>query len=69
MTAKKILRRREVEARTSLSRSGLYDKMSRGEFPRPIHLGPGSVGWIESEVTAWIEARIAERDGRPMEAA
>lgn len=37
---------------------------ARGEFPRRIRLGPNSVGHLEHEVDAWLEARAAERDGR-----
>ncbi|MEX2249159.1 MAG: AlpA family transcriptional regulator [Parvibaculum sp.] len=59
----KILRRREVESLTGKSRSSLYRDMSAGTFPRPIKLGEKSVGWIESEILAWQQERIAERDG------
>ena len=53
----KILRRREVERRTGLSCTSLYRAMSRGDFPRPIRLGPQAVGWKASEVQAWLESR------------
>jgi prophage regulatory protein len=60
-----ILRRPQVEAKTGYSTSTLYEMMSRGAFPRPIPLGPTrSVGWIESEVEAHLEALIRERDAR-----
>ena len=36
--------------------------MSQKRFPRPTKLGPRAVAWVESEVDAWIDARIAERD-------
>ncbi len=55
--AEKLLRRPEVEARTGLSRSTLYDWMKRGEFPVPVKLGARLVAWRESEVTAWLESR------------
>ena len=29
----------------------------RGEFPRRRKISPGRVGWLESEVRAWIETR------------
>lgn len=57
-----ILRRPEVEARTRLGRSTIYDGIKAGTFPAPIQLGPKSVGWVESEINLWIAARIAERD-------
>ncbi len=51
-----LLRRPEVENRTGLSRSTLYDWMKRGNFPLPVRLGTRLVAWRESEVTAWLEA-------------
>lgn len=52
-----ILRRPQVEARTGLSRSTLYQYIQDGLFPTPVSLGARAVGWLESEVTAWIAAR------------
>jgi prophage regulatory protein len=57
-----IIRLPEVKRRTGLSRSTLYARMDSKEFPQSIPLGGGLVGWLESEVTAWIQARVAERD-------
>lgn len=56
-----ILRRKQVEARTGLSRSTIYQRISLGEFPAPVSLGARAVGWIESEITDWLANRIAER--------
>ena len=53
-----ILRRPQVEARTGLSRSTLYQYIQDGHFPRPVSLGPRAVGWLESDVNTWIEARV-----------
>jgi len=55
--AEKLLRRPEVEPRTGLSRSTLYDWMQRGEFPQPVKLGARLVAWRESDVVAWLESR------------
>ena len=44
---------------TSLSRSTLYREMASGRFPRPHKLSLGRVGWLRSEVGAWIAARAA----------
>ncbi len=38
-------------------------KYSYLNFPKPIPLGENSVGYIEEEVDAFLEARAAERDG------
>jgi len=50
--AQTILRLPVVRARTGLSRSTIYLKVSEGSFPRPISLGARSVGWVESEIDA-----------------
>ncbi len=54
----RILRRRQVEARTGLPRSTLYAKIAAGKFPKQIQLGAKSVGWLESEVSAWLTQQI-----------
>jgi prophage regulatory protein len=60
---KRILRLPAVKSATGLGRSELYDKIRRGEFPPQVKLGPKAVGWLESEVDAWIDQRVSERDG------
>ena len=56
-----MLRLPTVKARTGLSRSTIYLRISRGTFPAPVSLGGRAVGWIEAEVHAWLTARIAQR--------
>jgi prophage regulatory protein len=58
--ARRILRRRQVESLTGLSRSTIYQRMSVGTFPRRISLGIRSVGWLASDVDEWIEACVAK---------
>ena len=53
-----MLRFPTVKARTGLSRSTIYLRISRGTFPAPVSLGDRAVGWIEAEVHAWLTARI-----------
>lgn len=60
----RVLRRAEVEAVTGLLRSTLYEKITSGDFPRPITISSRRVGWLAHEVTAWVHQRIAERDAR-----
>lgn len=60
-----ILRRKQVELRTGLSRSSIYAKI-RGardgqhdpSFPKPIQIGRRAVGWLSSEIDEWISAQI-----------
>ncbi len=58
MTRHTILRLPEVKARTGLSRSTIYLRIAEGKFPPPINLGERCVGWLESEIDAWIAKRI-----------
>ena len=54
----KILRLPTVMGRTGLCRSTAYALVKDGQFPHPINLGTRSVGWLESEINAWIAARV-----------
>lgn len=56
----RILRRKQVESRVGLSRSTIYDRIKAGTFPAPISLGAKAVGWLESDISAWIASRIQE---------
>jgi prophage regulatory protein len=58
----RLLRPRACAAKVGLSRNQLYRLERAGKFPRRVHIGPASVGWVEEEVDEWIRARIAERD-------
>ena len=46
-----------VRERTGLSRSSIYLRISEGRFPRPISLGERAVGWLESEITEWLNRK------------
>lgn len=54
----RLIKRPEVQRLTGLSRTGIYDRVRRGEFPAPVSLGGSAVAWVESEVSAWIQTRI-----------
>ena len=61
MAKEKFLRLPEVRTRTGLSRSTIYALIGRDEFPRHVPLGMRCVGWLESEIDAWIATRVAHR--------
>jgi prophage regulatory protein len=50
----RILRIRTVLQLTGLSRSTLYRKVQRGEFPKQIKLSERCAGWRQSSVRAWM---------------
>jgi prophage regulatory protein len=60
-TFRQLLRLRDVQSTTGLSRSAIYDLASRGHFPPPIKISPRASAWVAAEVDAWIERKIAER--------
>lgn len=41
----------------TLGKSRIYEMVRDGEFPCPIQLSKGRVGWRESEVDDWIASR------------
>ena len=57
----RLLRRRQVEEITGMSRSSIYRLMQDGEFPRPVRIGPAAVRWRASDITAWLESRPVTR--------
>lgn len=53
-----ILRLPQVKGKVKLSRSSIYLRIGRGEFPAPISLGGRAVGWLEADIEHWLEQRI-----------
>lgn len=58
----RVLKLKDVLSKTGLGKTSLYKLVSLSEFPKPISLGLRSVGWLESEVEAWIQEKIHVRD-------
>lgn len=50
-----ICRLKQVQLRTGLKRSSLYQKISDGTFPKQVKIGPRAVGWLDSEITKWVQ--------------
>jgi predicted DNA-binding transcriptional regulator AlpA len=69
---RRFIRLAEVMRITGLRHAAIYSKMSRGHFPRQVSLSVNprakkdSVAWLEDEIIAWQEARIAARDAKPL---
>ena len=57
MARDRLLRLPEVLQLVGLSKSTIYDMMSRGEFPAQVLLGRRAVGWWESQIEEWKAAR------------
>ena len=52
----KLLRIGDVANKTTLAKSTLWIKISKGQFPKPIKISPAISVWKESDVDAWIES-------------
>ena len=57
----RILPLKEVRSRIPYSSVQIWRKESAGEFPRRVRFGANRVGWLESEIEAWISSKIGER--------
>jgi prophage regulatory protein len=58
---KKILRMRDIRNITGLSRATIYLMIKKGTFPDQIKIGVRAVGWIESDLQAWIESKTSKK--------
>jgi prophage regulatory protein len=52
----KLLRRKQVEKMTGLSRSSIYAMIAEGRFPRQRKIGLRAVAWMEDEIILWINS-------------
>jgi len=59
----KILRLKAAIELSGLGRSTLLVLEAKGEFPKKIKLSERAIGFLESEVEAWILDRAAAREG------
>ena len=60
----KMLRLPQVCEVTGLCRSMIYEMEADRRFPRRVKIGVRAVGWLESEVNAWLVARITSSRSR-----
>ena len=63
--ADRILRLPALKERIPVATSTLYAWMADGQFPKPVPLGARAVGWRESDIDAWLDAKC----GKPSEPA
>jgi len=58
----RLVSKKELRAIVLYSPAHIDRLEKAGLFPKRVSLGPGRVGWIESEVIEWLEHRIRMRD-------
>ena len=52
----RLLKLKEVESITQISKSKIYRDMRSGGFPSPISLGSNCVRWVETDIYQWVES-------------
>jgi prophage regulatory protein len=60
-----IIRKSELLFRLGLSDPTIWRMERKGTFPKRLKLGGNSVGWLLSEVEAWIAGKAAARESVP----
>lgn len=51
----------QVGERVSLSKPSIYKLIKENKFPKQIRLCANKVAWVESEIDAWLDERLAAR--------
>jgi prophage regulatory protein len=58
MAGNRLIPKKEVIRLTSLSGTTIWRLARAGQFPPPVRLSRGRVGFHESRVMAWINSRV-----------
>ena len=56
--SERFMPKREVVQATGLSATTIWREYRAGRFPKPHSLTRNRVGWLESEVLAWMADRL-----------
>jgi prophage regulatory protein len=57
-----IVRKADLANQLAVSTKWLERESAAGRFPKPIQLSTRSVGWLLSDVDAWLAAKAAARN-------
>ncbi|MBF8774450.1 helix-turn-helix transcriptional regulator [Pseudomonas juntendi] len=57
----RFMRIGEVVRVTALSRNTIYKRMREGTFPKQVRLGPNSVAWLQSDISAWMTSVMTDK--------
>ena len=53
----RILRIKEVQEIVGVSRSTIWRMERKDEFPARVPLGTSSIGWLKSDIEAWLQTK------------
>lgn len=64
MSQKRLVSKRELKSVLGIPYSPQHIARleAAGQFPKRIRLGQNRVAWVQAEVEAWIDERLAERE-------
>ena len=51
LTCQDVMRMTEIRSRTTIWR-----RIKKGEFPQPVDIGNGRIRWRKADIHQWIEA-------------
>ena len=57
----RFLRMAEVEEKVGLKKRTIQNMVKAESFPAPVRLNQRSIGFVESEVNAWMRERMEHR--------
>ncbi|EBK1007899.1 AlpA family phage regulatory protein [Salmonella enterica] len=55
-----LITAKEALKRVHRSKSWLYTRLSKGEFPSPVRVGDRAISFVESEIEDWIQKHMTE---------
>lgn len=58
--SERLISIKQVTERVPFTKVHIYRLIGRGEFPNRVKIGKRRVCWRESEIDAWIAAKIAD---------
>lgn len=61
-TTDRLIRIDEVLHICGFSRSALYASIQKGDFPVQVKLSKKASAWLYSEILAWVNERVANRN-------
>ena len=64
-TMPRLITRRDLRLIVPYTPQHILRLEKLGRFPRRVRVGANRVAWLQSEIEAWIAARVAERTSAP----
>lgn len=61
----RLLKLDEVRRKIGMGATWIYDRIRKGEFPRPLKLSERCVRWRERDINAWIDSLPLTRSEAP----